>query len=208
MLPLSADDLRQLPRCPPPGTGSRGVLGSVSHVSYRAELWSLPAARASAAGPVCGLSHACADVQHDHCHLSWPAGARAGAHTLDQGLSAPQRRPTMNACRESPLFATSTAFPAGVWISASPVTSRGARKPLATGGTGVKWPRPSPLSHRPLPASAGVVFGSVSYRLPATIRSRLPSPSTSSARMPRIGAICARLGSGTTVNVPSPLFCR
>src|SRR2546430_11137779 len=50
------------------------------------------------------------------------------------------------------------------------------------------------------------VLGSVSDRLPATIRSRFPSPSTSSAMIPRIGAICARLGSGTDVNVPSPLF--
>ena len=93
-------------------------------------------------------------------------------------------------------------------MRASPVTFRGARKPLATGGIGVKWPRPSPFSQRPLPASAGGVFGSVSYRLPATIRSRFPSPSTSWAMIPRIGEICARCGSGTAVNLPSPLFCR
>src|SRR5207247_5851726 len=59
-----------------------------------------------------------------------------------------------NACRESPLFATSTAFPAGVLISASPVTSSGARKPLSTAVTGVTWPCPSHLSHKPLPASS------------------------------------------------------
>src|SRR2546429_5926788 len=65
----------------------------------------------------------------------------------------------VNACRESPWFATSTAFPVGVLISASPVTSSGARKPLSTAGAGVKWPCPSPLSHKPLPASARGVFG-------------------------------------------------
>src|SRR6266550_2695899 len=107
----------------------------------------------------------------------------------------------------APLFATSTAFPVGVLISASPVTSSGARKPLSTAGTGVKWPCPSPLSHKPLPASARGVFGSASYRLPATIRSRLPSPSTSSIAIPLIGEICARLGSDDRVNVPSPAFC-
>src|SRR5207249_3737940 len=99
----------------------------------------------------------------------------------------------------SPWFATSTAFPVGVLISASPVTSSGARKPLSTAGTGVKWPCPSPLSHKPLPASARGVFGSASYRLPATIRSRLPSPSTSSTAIPLIGEICARLGSDDRV---------
>src|SRR6266566_3639830 len=117
------------------------------------------------------------------------------------------RRLIANACRESPWFATSTAFPVGVLISASPVTSSGARKPLSTAGTGVKWPCPSPLSHKPLPASARGVFGSASYRLPATIRSRLPSPSTSSSAIPLIGEICARLGSDDRMNVPSPVFC-
>src|SRR5712691_8507095 len=124
------------------------------------------------------------------------------------GTVARHRRLIANACRESPWFATSTAFPVGVLISASPVTSSGARKPLSTAATGVKWPCPSPLSHNPLPASARGVFGSASYRLTATIRSRLPSPSTSSTAIPLIGEICARLGSDDRVNVPSPVFCR
>src|SRR6266571_4810203 len=98
----------------------------------------------------------------------------------------------------------STAFPAGVCIRASPATPRGARNPLAAGGTGVKCPRPSPFSHKPLPASAGGVFGSVLSMLPATIRSRFPSPSTSWAMIPRIGASCASLGNGRYTSVPLP----
>src|SRR6266542_122428 len=124
------------------------------------------------------------------------------------GLSVGYGRRMTNACREPPLFATSMALPAGVWIRLSPVTSRGARKPLSTGATEVKWPRPSPLSQSPLPASAAGVFGSAPYRFPATIKSTFPSRSTSWAMIPRIGEICAALGSCAAVNVPLPLFCK
>src|SRR6266704_3685024 len=129
------------------------------------------------------------------------------------GRPAVLRSPALGSCRydaqqlrggrEEP-----EVVPLGVLISASPVTSSGARKPLSTAGTGVKWPCPSPLSHKPLSASARGVFGSASYRLPATIRSRLPSPSTSPTAIPLIGEICARLGSDDRVNVPSPVFCK
>ena len=93
-------------------------------------------------------------------------------------------------------------------MSVNPDTPRGARKPLSSGETGVKCPRPSPLSQSPLPASGGVVFGSISARLPAMIRSRFPSPSTSRATIPRIGESCARFGNRVAVNVPLPVFWR
>jgi hypothetical protein len=43
----------------------------------------------------------------------------------------------VNAWKVSPLFATITAFPFGVLMSARPTALNGARKPLLVGGTGV-----------------------------------------------------------------------
>src|SRR5438874_10117809 len=74
-----------------------------------------------------------------------------------QTCALPICRRSIKACRESPVFATSTALPAGVFMSTSPATPRDASKPLSIGGTGVKWPFPSPRNHSPFPASGGVV---------------------------------------------------
>src|SRR5439155_54951 len=64
---------------------------------------------------------------------------RAGLVGEEYGLvSSRYRRRIVNACRESAVFATSTALPAGVFTGASPATSRGARKPLSSDATGVK----------------------------------------------------------------------
>src|SRR5438309_6660353 len=88
MLPFLADDLRHLPRRPPTAARSRGILGSLPHLPFGAELWPLSPIRTRLGRPVRRLSHAGVDVAYDRVNLARPSNAGAGAHALDQGLAA------------------------------------------------------------------------------------------------------------------------